>query len=232
MGRKLTTILGGRFCLLPVILFLIIMAWFLFPSYPQAVSLTEDTDNNGIKESYTLNRGQLTVVEGSRQLWQSPGSWEIRQILLADADNQGQKELIMVVWKEGSFGSAKPFWLKAEDNTYSCHLFMYRLISGKLHPVWCSSALDAPIEELEAADLDKDGIIELKVHEKHNTITYWQWQEWGFARCSSGYSVLQRDVLLVTQCIGVQLHQKSSAASVTRRTSRCNNTAVTEERNL
>lgn len=154
--------------------------WTLTHHSAEVIYLTEDTDGNGLEETYTLEDEQLRVNEEKRQLWQSPESWDIKQILLADADNEGQKELLMVVWKEGSFGSSRPMWLEEKDDEYTCHLFVYRLIAGKIQPVWCSSALDRPIKELKAADTDNDGLLELHVRENFTTTTTWQWQNWGF----------------------------------------------------
>lgn len=181
MGRKLVNNKGSRLCLLPFLLLLVITGTILVRHSPQTINLIEDTDGNGINETYTLKDKQVTVNEANCPLWQSPESWDIQQILLADADNEGQAELLMVVWKEGSFGSSRPMWLEGEtDDEYTCHLFVYRLIAGKMKPVWCSSALDRPIKALKATDTDNDGSLELQVRESLTTITTWQWQGWGF----------------------------------------------------
>ena len=98
---------------------------------PENVLISRDTDLNGILESYHLVNKQLTVWEGRQMIWQTPAEWEIERILLADADNDGVDELLMVLWKHGSFGDVRPFWQSA-DRAYSCHLFMYRLQAGRM----------------------------------------------------------------------------------------------------
>jgi len=66
------------------------------------------------------------VFENNHLIWHTPGEWQVNQIRLADADNNGQTELLLVIWKKGSFGKSKPFWFKGFDDKYTCHLFLYR----------------------------------------------------------------------------------------------------------
>jgi hypothetical protein len=158
-------------------------------------TINRDTDGNGYKEQYLLEDHRLQVYENHRLIWRSPQDWKIQQFILADADNDKQTELLMVVWKHGSFGNAKPFWVEGPDNKYSCHLFLYHLRSGKLKSVWCSSALVNPIIEMKVKDSNEDGLNELNILEgpragfgyslrqffsRHNTL--WIWDNWGFKR--------------------------------------------------
>jgi len=153
---------------------------------PENVLISKDTDSNGVLESYQLANKQVTVWEGQQIIWGTPAEWEIEQILLADADNDGSEELLMVLWKYGSFGDVKPFWEEQEDRAYSCHLFMYRLQAGRMRAVWCSSAIDPPITEISAIT-DSAQKVSLEIKERSQfpypaTCTTWQWQDWGFAR--------------------------------------------------
>ncbi len=100
-----------------------------------------DIDGNGTRERYLLKGQQLQDFENNRLLWHTPEEWQVKQVELADADNNKQTELLLVIWKKGSFGKSKPFWFKELDNEYTCHLFLYRLRSGRMKQVWCSSAL-------------------------------------------------------------------------------------------
>ena len=164
-------------------------------SNPAAQTICKDTDGNGYQEECRLADKQLRIYENNRLIWQSPGDWNIRQIHLADADNDHRTELIMVLWKHGSYGEIKPFWFKGEDNQYSCHLFMYRMQTGRLKAVWCSSALVNPIIKMTVEDRDNNGSNELHVLEGPRTgfayslrqlfqrqETCWIWNGWGFER--------------------------------------------------
>ncbi len=153
------------------------------------VIISRDTDGNGRVENYQLTNNQVKVWEDQQMIWESPPEWKIEQILLADANNDGFEELLMVLWKYGSYGDVKPFWQEQEDQIYSCHLFLYRLQSGQMRAVWCSSAIDPPITEIsvitdstQQVSLEILEIIEGSRFPYSATRTTWQWQDWGFTR--------------------------------------------------
>lgn len=128
--------------------------------------LSDDTDNNNLREKYVLNQNQIKVIEGRRTIWHSPREWQIKQVRLGDADNDGRKELLMVVWKKGSYGNCRPWWVnKKDDQQLTCHLFIYRMTAGRMKAVWCSSALEYPIKQASIADVNRDGLNELQVQE-------------------------------------------------------------------
>lgn len=165
-----------------------------------------DLDRDGRTESYMLKDKQLSVNQDGQEIWRSPADWQVTAFVLADATNDGQDDLLLVVWKAGSFGRDKPFWIKDDDTRLSNHLFVLNLRQGQLKPVWFSSALDRPIQRLTVRDFNQDGKNELVVQEEPagegragwirlrdwilrspgsaaaDTTTYWQWQSWGFYR--------------------------------------------------
>lgn len=162
---------------------------------PAAQILYKDTDGNTCREKYVLENQQLLVFENGEEIWHSPQEWHIKQIKLADADNNQQEEVLLVLWKKGSYGKSKPFWFTGTDNEYSCHLFVYKILAGKMKEVWCSSALEFPIINLEVKDTNGDGRNELNVTEGPRTgFAYalrqcfiqqeskWIWNGWGFER--------------------------------------------------
>jgi len=127
-------------------------------------------------------------------LWSSPPEWNIQSFALDDVTGDGNTELIMLLWKKGSFGRHKPLWQEREKNNYSCHLFVYQLIKNRLIPRWCSSALDRPIKSF-TVEKDPSGKAFLAVQEGYCS-TYcfgrpiiigkecsnWTWKQWGFYR--------------------------------------------------
>ena len=158
------------------------------------VSFVIDTDGNGRKETYRLEDHRVYVYQDADLIWESPSEWKVTHLVLADVDHEGQEEILMVLWKRGSFGSSRPLWMEGPDNDYGNHLFMYRLASGRMKPVWCSSAIPYPIMDLQV-EQDEDGKLELLITEgpptgslyslrklfyRHQTL--WQWQDWGFIR--------------------------------------------------
>ena len=151
-------------------------------------SLQYDLDGDGGPEEYILKDGCLTIKEGLNIIWQSPGDWWVDYFFIGDATNNGKSELNLSVWKEGSFGPYKPFWVKEEDTSVKNHLFIFRFEEDKLKPVWQSSNLDCPIRSAALIDLNGDGENELVVREGSYTdpnkceVTLWKWKGWGFSK--------------------------------------------------
>lgn len=147
-----------------------------------------DLDEDGRQEVYRLQNGQLIVEEAAQPLWQSPAEWWVDAFTLADADNDGRTDLNLSVWKAGSFGPHKPFWITENDPSIKNHLFIFDLVDDTVKPIWQSSNLDRPIREFAFTDLDTDGKTELVVTEGSYTdpadrrLTLWQWNGWGFSR--------------------------------------------------
>ncbi len=155
-----------------------------------------DINENGITEEYELNNSVLTVKEGSKLLWKSPEGYHIDSFALGDVDNDGKVNLVISLWKKGSFGGVQPFWHKGQNNDYKNHLFVYKLEGETLKSVWCSSNLDKPILSFTIQDVDGDRENELVVEEgqykkigkekytlNHDgpvQTTVWKWDKWGF----------------------------------------------------
>jgi len=139
-------------------------------------------------EEFNLKNGGITLRAGSRTIWQSPPDWWVDYFLLGDATNDGLPELNLLVWKTGSFGRHRPFWLEEEDTSVKNHLFIFKLAAGSLKPVWQSSNLDRPNYRADLVDLNDDGANELLIIEgsytdpASRTVTLWQWNGWGFSR--------------------------------------------------
>ncbi|RJQ26923.1 MAG: VCBS repeat-containing protein [Peptococcaceae bacterium] len=149
-----------------------------------------DLDGDGMDESYSLQEGKLRIETGSRTIWQSPDEWWVDDFLLGDADNDGIPDLNLLVWKAGSFGPHKPFWITAEDKSVKNHLFIFNLVHGAVKPVWQSSNLDRPNYGIALADIDKDSKNELIATEgdyadpEVRQVSVWRWNGWGFSRVS------------------------------------------------
>ncbi|WP_157872826.1 CapA family protein [Desulfoscipio gibsoniae] len=147
-----------------------------------------DMDGDGILEEFNLRNGRITVRSSSRILWQSPDDWWVDYFFSGDANNDGTPEFNLLVWKAGSFGPHRPFWVKEEDTSIKNHLFVFKLREGSVKPVWQSSNLDRPNYRAALIDLNDDGNNELVVTEgsyidpASREVTLWKWNGWGFSR--------------------------------------------------
>lgn len=160
-------------------------------------TVTGDLDGDSNVERYLLDGHRLTVYEGDTLLWQSPREWRVDGFALGDVNHDGNVNLVMSLWKQGSFGPVKPFCENGPDRSYKNHLFVYRLTGDALQPVWCSSDLDHPIVSFEIRDVAGDGLNRMVVKEgsyrriageryaldgKASThTTVWKWDGWGFS---------------------------------------------------
>lgn len=149
---------------------------------------------NNPKIDVLFTDGSLRVYRDDAQAWRSDPTWDVRQMLVADADNDGQQELAFVVWKPfaleprflyHTFRFSPPF----QEGSLRNHLFIYGWSGAEWRPVWCSSPIADPIRELAVGDLDGDGANELAVlegsydapvGEPARHITVWRWNGWGF----------------------------------------------------
>ncbi len=149
-----------------------------------------DLDNNSIPEKYDLENGKLTIQENKKMIWQSPNDWWIDSFILADSNNDGIVDINLSLWKSGSFGKSKPFWVKENDMSVKNHFFVSDFVGSTTKQIWGSSNLGEPNCEFQIADIDNDGKNDLIVIEgdysqkpkcNGNYIAIWKWNDWGFS---------------------------------------------------
>lgn len=182
-----------------MVLLLLLVVILLFSdskNYNSKVWAKGDLDGDGTTELYVLTKNVLMVKEGSLKLWTSPENYKVDSFALGDVDNDGKANLVISLWKEGSFGEFEPFWHAEKNTDYKNHLFVYKLQGKKFKNVWCSSDLDRPILSFFIQDIDGDKLNELVAEEgqykqiskeKYGVDSYgdvhtnvWKWKEWGF----------------------------------------------------
>ncbi len=143
--------------------------------------------------SIALAEGSLTVVHQGQEVWSSDPSWDVRQLLLADVNNDDKQEVAFVLWKPFHLEPAiiydtfkfPSLW---EEGSLRNHLFVYGWRDAAWRHLWCSSPVADPIVELAAADVDGDRANELVVLEgsydtpdaRASHVSVWSWSGWGF----------------------------------------------------
>jgi len=161
-------------------------------SYADAIEklIKLDSDGDRVAEEYLLKDGRFRVKESYKIIWQSPEDWWVDDFALADSTGDGKIEINLSVWKSGSFGESKPFWIEEGDPSVKNHLFVYGYINNEAVPVWQSSNLDQPNCEFDFQDIDADGRQELVVIEgeyaedfvcRGKYVAVWRWNGWGFS---------------------------------------------------
>lgn len=149
-----------------------------------------DLDKNSVLENYQLENGKLTITENEKMIWQSPNDWWIDNFILADSNNDGVVDINLSLWKSGSFGSSKPFWVKENDMSVKNHFFVLNLIENTIKQIWGSSNLTKPNCDFKIADVDGDDKNDLIVIEGDYAqkpkcdgkyVAVWKWNSWGFS---------------------------------------------------
>lgn len=166
------------------------------PFPPQRLFREEEADLNddGLGETYSLRNGRLSVIDQEdRLLWQSPEEWWIDDFFLGDITNDGRQNLCLSVWKEGSYGPYRPFWVEANDSLVRNHLFVYQMEAvgehtsekPSLKAVWQSSHLARPNHRAFIAHIDGENHLVVVQGDYENPqtgeIAFWKWNGWGFS---------------------------------------------------
>ena len=153
-----------------------------------------------IYENIVFIDDSVFVYEDDELIFRTDKDWKVTSLIVDDVDNDGMEELVMHLWKKGSYGNSKPFWEEGEDDSYKMHLFVYDLVDGEVKQLWHSSNLPFINDDFRVYDIDKDGKKELIVlerpylderkHFKESYVSIWEWNEWGFyleGRSEIGY---------------------------------------------
>ena len=165
-------------------LFLIPIAIFLAGcGSGSSVFLSFENGEYQIKKVEDCPSSEPAVVEGIEQVIQA--DWRVDHVLVADADNDGIDEIIVTLWKQGSYGEELPLWVEENDENIEHHLFLYEYKDGEIVADWHSSSLSRPIQEIQVFDINNDGkneLIEIEgdYYNNQTLVGIWVWNEWWF----------------------------------------------------
>ncbi|MBQ8913685.1 MAG: hypothetical protein IJ054_06545 [Lachnospiraceae bacterium] len=152
---------------------------FFIPNY---VTWNNQSDTFNIGEEvvdFNLQKKELKITEHDTGvlLYENPGEWLISDYFYSDIDSDGKNEVVLVVWKQGSFGEHKPFWYEGKDNKWTQHIFIFKWDSEKenrLKPIWMSSDIGIKAHKVFVDEKNRIHLIDNKGEE-----TVWQWLDWG-----------------------------------------------------
>ena len=139
--------------------------------HQQRFSLYLHRDGAERAAKYDADSGlRLNSGEGDSCIFESEKSWKVSDMQLGDIDGDGQPELLLLVWKRGSFGNHLPFWIEKNDEDYSQHVFIYRFEQGALRSMWMSSASSIPIRDWS---LDESGRLSVQQPDGRESCFVW-----------------------------------------------------------
>ena len=140
----------------------------------------EDPDREVYVETADLSltgRRFSMSVEGKDIIWKSGEEWRVSDYIVGDIDHDGEDEVVLLMWKIGSFGIYKPIWIKEDEKTWSQHIGIYDYDvndEDRLAPEWVSSRMG-----IEAAEIRLDDEEKLHIVTPEGKETIWCWNEWG-----------------------------------------------------
>lgn len=163
--------------------------------------MAADFEGDGSAETLALADGHAAIQSQDRILWRSPEAWQVKQTLIADLNQDGRPEAVLLVWR--------PFqpwpvdrWLPHggriesfhDSSGRSCHVILVGWYQGSFRERWAGSALAEPVESLSAADLTGNGEQSLVTLEAQydgpasapaRYLKVWEWNGFGFSLVST-----------------------------------------------
>ena len=121
-----------------------------------------------------LRNRRARILKDSELLYASQLTWRVFDAFAADLDEDGSDEIILLVWKHGSYGTSAPFWEKRDDLSFSQHVFIYHFRNGAVTPYWMSSAVGM---QITGASMDAERRLHLTNTSGMETV--WAWEGWG-----------------------------------------------------
>lgn len=143
-------------------------------SAPSWVSWHEGTEAAGAWSVVIEHQRATVLAKDGSPLCQTPDDWLVQDGFVCDIDHDGNDELVLLCWRQGSYGSSRPFWVDKDDDTaWTQHVFIVRPEDTTLRPVWMSSDIG-----IQAQEMSEDQQRVLLVS-RDGEQSLWEWQNWG-----------------------------------------------------
>lgn len=159
---------------------------FLLPGWIRWEERQLETGDEG-PGSIVLENRRVVLSRQGEILWASPEKTLVQDVLWCDVDRDGDKELLLLDWRKGTYGEARPFWVKETEESWSQHIDIYdwNPEEKKISAIWMASDIG-----LDAArwTYDEDHRY-LLIEEKEQNVSGWAWLQWGLERVPISFTV-------------------------------------------
>lgn len=139
-------------------------------------TVLRDLDGDGRAEELTIQWQRLQVRQNGGIVFVTEADWRVEDFLLGDINQDGAEELLLLVWKRGSYGKVRPFWVERDETGWSQHIYIYQW-KGGVKPIWMSSRLRPEVAEWS---LTEDGF--LRIQTPRGEDTRWEYRGFGLSR--------------------------------------------------
>ena len=168
---------------------------------PHWISWEQDTEYDVWGEyRLLLSHQSVSVLYDDTVIWTSPEGIKVQKMLSCDADNDGQDELVLLCWKKGRYGKAKPIWVGKDERKWSQHIFVYEFSPDVVKPKWMSSYIGQDVLNI-ASNQKSAPYNRLWLTDLEGEVSSWVWDSWGFTREDSSISFVAFGDLLAHEPI-------------------------------
>ncbi len=124
------------------------------------------------------NKKLVVTLPGGEKLWESGKEYKIQDFLFSDLDGNGQTEIILLLWKKGIYGKARPFWITDnEDDRYSQHIFIYEISEdNEVRQKWCASYIGEEMTRMKLMEQNDKILLTERIS---GNSTLWIWKSFG-----------------------------------------------------
>lgn len=122
----------------------------------------------------SLKNRRLDFSYEGKVVWSAPSEYQVQDFQWGDIDSDGERELLLLCWKIGTYGEHRPFWVEKNDRRWSQHIFIYDWDGEKISPLWMASDLGMEVQDWT---YDEHGYLMLL--DRQGQISGWAWLSWG-----------------------------------------------------
>ena len=120
---------------------------------------------------------RVTVESQEGILFESPDTLWVQDVLVSDADGDGERELVLLCWRQGHYDRARPFWIREADQSIRQHIYIYDWKENGFYQRWLASDI-----LIDVYDWYIDSMDLFHLTEPDGTESRWVWDSWGLTR--------------------------------------------------
>lgn len=149
--------------------------WITWQEKEEIYGFSEISNLNQLK--FILKNKRLELDKDNTVLWTSPKDILVQDFLWCDINHDNKAELLILCWRIGRYGNAKPYWVENDEHTWSQHIYIYELRDNEeIHPIWMASDIGMDVKDWSFDDIDR-----LVITETSGRRTSWDWVSWGLS---------------------------------------------------
>ena len=151
----------------------------MLPGYTKWHTFSIEGSDEREPDLIELKYRRVRVIDEERVIFQSPLFCRVSNMIYSDIDRDGERELILLNYNIGEFGSRRPFWVKFDPPVYRQHIYIYdyKADDKLMRPLWMASDIGVKASDLELVDEDV-----IRITDRNGDETNWMWISFGL-RC-------------------------------------------------